>query len=133
MGYFTIEETRHLISAREKLLHAIGNALPHGSGIDCDWVLKFTSPSRVRASNSYHCMDQYGGYDGWIDFSVLFDIHDRNYFRIMVHGNASRWKAEKYSILDYLYEDIEWHLQKQFGDGPIKTPNDYRTGGNNNG
>ena len=44
--------------------------LPHGGGIDADWNIEFLKNGNIVCHNSYHCMDTYGGYDGWIDFKV---------------------------------------------------------------
>lgn len=43
--------------------------LPHGSGIDASWEYH-TTANYVYFCNSYHCMDEYGGYDGWQDFRI---------------------------------------------------------------
>jgi hypothetical protein len=100
-----IIETRHLTVEREALLSMIEQELSHGSGIDCEWQIKMTSPSRVMASNSYHCMDENGMYDGYADFSIRFDLGDKESFRLMFHGRQSQYKAEKYALREYL-EDI---------------------------
>jgi len=49
--------------------------LPHGSGIDTDWYLE-RQDDIILASNSYHAMDEYGGYDSWWDFTVELTITD---------------------------------------------------------
>jgi len=47
--------------------------LPHGSGIDADWHLE-KKGEVILASNSYHAMDEYGGYCDWWDFTVELKI-----------------------------------------------------------
>lgn len=47
------------------------NALPHGSGIDCDWRIERQRNGKVHAYNSFHMMDENGMYDGWQDFYIL--------------------------------------------------------------
>ncbi len=45
--------------------------LPHGSGIDCDWEGHMPDSGKyVYFRNSYHCMDEYGYYEGYQDFTV---------------------------------------------------------------
>jgi hypothetical protein len=41
----------------------------HGSGIDCNYELSQNNTS-VILCNSFHCMDDFGGYDGYMDFIV---------------------------------------------------------------
>ena len=50
--------------------------LPHGSGINCDWHTTATSKdgvvNKITFSNSYHAMDEMGGYVGYVDFQVHY-------------------------------------------------------------
>jgi hypothetical protein len=50
-------------------------ALPHGSGIDSDWGMSEERGGMASFANSYHGMDEYGGYDGWLDFRIVFFRH----------------------------------------------------------
>lgn len=49
----------------------------HGSGIDGTWSIS-ESKRNIVLINSIHCMDKYGGYDGWMDFRIL--INKKNPF-----------------------------------------------------
>ena len=51
------------------------DALPHGSGIDCNWSAETQKNGNIVASNSYHLMDDGGMYDGWQNFSVKLYRH----------------------------------------------------------
>ena len=44
--------------------------LPHGSGIDADWVIETCKNGTVVAHNSFHNMNDNGMYCGWTDFKV---------------------------------------------------------------
>ena len=125
MSYFIIEENRHLTQRKERVLNYLGEVLPHGSGIDTDWLIKMTSPSRVRCSAAYHCMNEVGMYDGYVEFSVLIDINDTEYFRLMFHFTTQA-KAEKYGLREALTDEICECLQHAFGDGPLHPPEDYQ-------
>ena len=41
----------------------------HGSGIDADWHIN-QNRNNILLSNSLHLMDEWGGYDGWADFTI---------------------------------------------------------------
>jgi hypothetical protein len=124
MSYFQIEESL-FTKGKERLLHYLGDVLPHGSGIDTDWLIKMTTPTRIRCSASFHCMDEMGGYDGYVEFTVLIDIHDIDYFNLMFHGNQSQYKAKKYDLRDYLTDTICECLIYAFGEGSLHPPEDY--------
>lgn len=49
--------------------------LPHGSGIDCDWHCTMKG-DYVLFSNSYHCMNENGYYEGYQDFTVKLNKRD---------------------------------------------------------
>ena len=53
------------------------DALPHGSGIDGDWLFE-EHPGRILCHNGYHGMDECGMYDGWVDFVVILFIHEKD-------------------------------------------------------
>lgn len=114
-----VNASEAIASARTRLDEAITDCLkdilPHGSGIDCDWSIRVLrpidgSPLRVMCKNSYHAMDEYGGYCHWQDFSAIiyctwdengtptFDLH-----RLAFNG---RLHACAYGLRDYLEEVI---------------------------
>jgi hypothetical protein len=78
--------------------------LPHGSGIDCDWIITIDwKKSRINCKNSYHCMNEYGMYDGFADFtlSIPFDSTE-NEFSFVFNGKQSQYKNRKYGLREYL-------------------------------
>lgn len=58
-------ETESIISEDELI-----NLLPHGSGIDSNWEVTIHKNGNVTAKNSFHSMDDSGGYDGFMPFIV---------------------------------------------------------------
>jgi hypothetical protein len=124
---YSIMDSDWLVSDKDlRLLNYIGDLLPTGSGIDSDWTIKFTSVTRIRCSNSYHCMNDAGYYDGWADFTLLVDIHDPNYFKIQFHGYSAQYKSKKYGLREYLTDLLGEVFSLAFGDGPMHVPEDYK-------
>jgi len=113
-------ESRYNNEKRIRILEGLGDSLPHGSGINDDWSLKLTSPTRVHCTTGYHCMDEMGGYDGWAYFTVILDLVDPEVFRIMFHGRESQYNARKYDLRSYLTDTICEELVYTYGEGPIK-------------
>lgn len=81
-----------------KVAYAFAEQLPHGSGIDHNWEMEVTG-NYVYFTNSYHCMDEYGGYDGWQDFRIRIDATAWNLFVDAV---------EKYNR--YMNEDTKQYM-----------------------
>ena len=59
----------------------------HGSGIDCDWYIT-ENKTQIILSNSIHCMDENGYYEGYMDFSVRISKKKAEVTRIMFHTNS---------------------------------------------
>ena len=73
--------------------------LPHGSGIDCDWAGHMPANGEyVYFRNSYHCMDEYGYYDGYQDFTLRIPKVD---FIRFVYGS---WFMSLSMISDHVTE-----------------------------
>lgn len=70
--------------------------LPHGSGIDADWTLGEVTDKDVTFCNSYHTMDEWGGYDGWLDFAVTYeyDFAARTVKSPSLKLGEDEWKRE---------------------------------------
>lgn len=85
------------------------DTIPHGSGIDDTWRIEYKRRGRVCLTNSYHCMDSYGFYDGWADFSIVADVGQPHDFRLVFHGRSAQYLNRKHMLRDYL-EDMfaEW-------------------------
>ena len=116
-----ITDNRFLNDEYECILSMIEQELPHGSGFDGEWNLKLTTPTRVNAFASYHCMNDAGYYDGWVDFTVHFDIAKDDVFKVTFRSNSkNRWRAEKYLLRDYIEEMVCESLYKTIWDSPWK-------------
>ncbi len=79
--------------------------LPHGSGIDANWNVIDKDGFYV-CSNSYHCMNENGMYDGWVDFSLSISKAKPEDFKLKFHTSSSGWyRVYKYNLRQYL-EDL---------------------------
>lgn len=80
--------------------------LPHGSGIDADYSVE-EKDSKYIVENEYHCMDEYGGYDGWIPFQLIIPKNDPTNFKLhFTNLNSAGWyRVYKYQLRPYL-EDL---------------------------
>jgi len=92
--------------------NTLADLLPHGSGIDADWHFTVTDRGSITAHNSYHAMDEYGGYWGWIDFSASLRIDPRyGIVRLVnVRNHADyipSWLGGHRMQADYLHETID--------------------------
>ena len=88
--------------------------LPRGSGIDSEWNIE-DKGKYLKCENSYHYMDEYGYYDGWIDFSVIIPKKEIDKFRVHLHTNHNGWyRAYKCMLLDYLGDTIALTLYDHF-------------------
>lgn len=90
-------------------------ALPHGSGINCDWTADTLKNGKVRFYNSYHVMSEHGFYIGWADCSVTLDPRQDGEtmaagFRLMFHGQAAQYLNRYYGLRDYLEDTIAYCL-----------------------
>lgn len=94
--------------------------LPHGSGINCKWCFEWFDNGNVKASNSYHCMNENGFYVGFADFSATFKT-DKPFteFRLQFHGSAAQNFNRRFQLRDFL-DDTIVHA---FHDMPHVTPN----------
>ena len=79
--------------------------LPHGSGIDLDWVWE-RKGKKVHCYNSFHYRDENGFYDGWQDFVLILFCGKENKLDFVVEsvGGWSRRLAAA-GLRDYL-EDL---------------------------
>ena len=63
---------KYLQRSQEIMGYILSDLLPHGNGFDCDLTVDYDkcNVTRIVIYGSFHCMDWYGGYDGWVDYSV---------------------------------------------------------------
>lgn len=100
--YYVMGEGR--LSYEDDITEALIYILPHGSGIDSDWNIEFLKNSNIVCHNSYHCMNNNGYYDGWIDFRVKLIIKEGVVRDFRVTGAFhERWN--KYDFIKECLED----------------------------
>lgn len=82
----------------------------HVSGIDYEWKITETKTS-FRASNGFHSMDEWGGYDGTTDFTVIFPKNvSMNDFSLQFNGD--QYLAQKHMLREYLEDTIVYTLDR---------------------
>jgi len=82
----------------------------HGSGIDGDWKIEETNTS-FRASNFFHTMDEWGGYDGYADFTIIYPKKESmGEFRLEFNGQDAQRLNQKHMLREYLEETIAYAL-----------------------
>lgn len=102
---------------REEISDLIEKTIPHGSGIDAKWKIRFSETGhRVICWNSYHQMDENGYYDGWRDFRVHIDLER---MRIRLVGGGARNSDYLFDTLNYWFSEIRVSLMGLTGMIPI--------------
>ena len=91
----------------------IGEALPHGSGINSQWIITDRG-SYLKCENSFHAMNDGGYYVGYAYFSVIIPMKDPLSFRLHFHGGYSQYINRFYGLRDYLEDTIYYHLSEYF-------------------
>lgn len=82
----------------------------HGSGIDYDWRAEETRQN-IRLYNSFHLMDDGGGYYANADFVLILPKNNPRKFEINYTDRTSRYYGEKHDIKEYLYQTIDWAFE----------------------
>jgi hypothetical protein len=87
--------------------------LPHGSGIDYDWNVEKRG-RKYYASNSYHAMDDFGGYCCINDFTATLRLEENGDVvleRIVLHDfNNHAHHGGRADLKDYLSQTIDCWL-----------------------
>jgi len=93
-------------------IEKIVNSLPHGSGIDGETKFNFdmSNDDKLVINSSYHCMNDAGYYDGWIDFSIII-TPDWTGPNVVISG---RFRAKYADVKDYLEELFYNALVEEF-------------------
>lgn len=126
---YTQEHYKHVLSWMDDMQeladkHILAN-LPHGSGIDGTWLsyidfkrirrYKFTM-NKLVCTNSIHCLNENGYYDGWIDFSIIIPITGNclhtDKLELVAHGWRTNSRIKKYWSIytDWLYDTIMYAI-----------------------
>lgn len=113
-------------------LQGVLDALPHGSGIDCEWTFEVVHADFVIFRNSYHMMNEHGMYDGWCDFWIKVKrVRQRkgNYLKgpsagmVQILAEKGDWdwqlyldkdagrRSIAYGLKDYLQDTIHYALE----------------------
>lgn len=77
----------------------------HGSGWDGEWKVYPAANNNFVAYMQYHCMDEWGGYDGWIDIEVRF-TNTLEVYRVSFPGASSTTRRKYLWDRDYYEECI---------------------------
>ncbi len=97
------------------------DALPHGSGINCDWEIVECKVGFM-AYNSFHCMNEHGMYDGYADFYIVVSKNLETLnpgtwlerqcvdFKLRFQGKLAQAKNTKYMLREYLEDTLAYSL-----------------------
>ena len=104
MEFFGSPDYTIYIYDEDEIELLLGNDIPHGSGIDCSYVYTMFD-NRLTIENSFHCMNNNGYYDGYIDFKLIIPFDNPADFKLQFtdykeHRNTI--KKYGWSIRDYL-------------------------------
>jgi hypothetical protein len=89
----------------------LANILPRGSGIDSYWYMSDMKNGKVKVSNSYHCMNDGGYYDGYADFTIIVDRRSPLDFKLQFNGDTAQYKNRKYLLRECLEDTIYYAIQ----------------------
>jgi len=86
--------------------------LPSGSGIDSGTRVNLdkTTANKLVLDSSYHCMNQDGFYDGWIDFTVTVTPSLLSGIDIDIKGNFSQRHNKYADVKEYLQDVFSMSL-----------------------
>ena len=93
---------------QDALEQILKNKLPRGSGINFKWEFDWLKNGKCVASNSYHCMNDAGYYDGYADFKVVFNrpFEDHTNFALQFNGRQAQNKNKQYMLREYLDDTL---------------------------
>jgi hypothetical protein len=105
-----------------RLQHIQQSILPSGSGIDsgCTIDTSKSNDDKLIIYSSYHCMDENGFYDGWIDFKVI--VRPSLSFGAIVDivGPFSARNGKYAHVKDYLQEVFDHCLNTEIETDDLK-------------
>jgi hypothetical protein len=100
----------------------LAEALPHGSGIDYAWAIEQSGDMRFSCTNSYHGMDEFGGYVMPVEFTAEVVVEDGQFVVqdiTVLAPSFDDWEddPETYpacweGLDDYLFETIHWAFNR---------------------
>ena len=88
----------------ERRIDELLNELPHGSGFDGKWSLDYTksSDTRLILYMQYHCTNENGYYDGWVNFTLKVKASLQFGIDLSITGNFGKYQAVKEFLYDIL-------------------------------
>lgn len=91
-----------------KVMDKLLDLLPHGSGLDGEWGWDDdkSHDECVVLRMSFHTMDQWGGYDRWVDFRVVVVASLVFGFNLRIVGNFGKYQDVKEYLYDILREAL---------------------------
>lgn len=94
-----------------ELLNLIKNHLPHGSGIDAETIVNIeeTTTQKLVIDSHFHAMNDFGYYEGWIDFKVVVMPDLLHGFNVDIRGRFGK----RQDIKDYLAETYMYFLDNE--------------------
>ena len=98
-------DTEWQSNAEYKIENTLIPKLPSGSGINSGNEIDYekSTGERLVINSAFHTMDEYGGYDGWVNYRVIVTAPLRFGLDINIIGNFSSNK-NAYGLKEYLYE-----------------------------
>lgn len=95
----------------EEDINKMIDSLPHGSGIDGKTELDEKSTSeKIIITSEYHCMNEGGYYDGWINFKLVLTGSLQFGFNLAITGNFGKYQ----DIKDYLHEMFSYAFDTEY-------------------
>lgn len=94
----------------ERLRSIESNDLPHGSGFDNGCTIDESNDARIVISCPYHCMNDGGYYDGWIDYKAIVKPSLAFGFDLRIVGRDYKGTGLK----DYVSESIRECLDSEY-------------------
>lgn len=90
----------------------IKDRFPSGSGFDDGAKIDYeeSNGERLVFNSSYHTMDEYGGYDGWIDFKVIVTASLQFDFDLKVKGRFSKLNDHNSGLKEYIEDTFNFIL-----------------------
>ena len=90
--------------------------LPNGGGFDCYPEIISANDDKIIIHGSFHCMDEMGGYDGWLEFAVIVrpSLQFGAYCKVKARG--MKWPRR--------YADMREYIQEVYNDALHSTTED---------
>ena len=89
------------------------NHFPYGSGVDngCTFNYEKSCGNRLVINSGYHCMNENGYYDGWVNFTVTLTPDLELDYKLNIRGNFGKYRHVK----DYLYQIFDDSFSQNIG------------------